>query len=160
MYSFRGGMQTLTDQLTERLANNPNVTLIRGRACEALRYERGLAAAEPSSDDNSGDRERGFSIGLEGGAQIRADYLISALPAAQLGSLFESWTTASPLAPPLPRLVTCSGSSSSSLPYTDVAVVNLVYKGANMAVAQPGFGFLVPRAASREVNALGVVFDS
>ncbi|KAJ1678924.1 oxygen-dependent protoporphyrinogen oxidase [Spiromyces aspiralis] len=161
MYSFRGGMQTLTDQLAERLANSPNVTLIRGRACEVLRYERGLAAAEPSSDDNSGDRGGGFSIGLEGGAQIRADYLVSALPAAQLGSLLESWTTASPLAPPLPRLVTCSGSNSnSSLPYTDIAVVNLVYKGANMAVAQLGFGFLVPRAASREVNALGVVFDS
>ncbi|KAJ1679066.1 oxygen-dependent protoporphyrinogen oxidase, partial [Spiromyces aspiralis] len=32
MYSFRGGMQTLTDQLAERLVNSSNVTLIRGRA--------------------------------------------------------------------------------------------------------------------------------
>ncbi|KAJ1679913.1 hypothetical protein EV182_001064, partial [Spiromyces aspiralis] len=127
----------------------------------AVAVAEGLAAAEPSSDGNSGDRRGGFSIGLEGGAQIRADYLVSALPAAQLGSLLESWTTVSPLSPPLPRLVACSGgSSSSSLPYTDVVVVNLVYKGASMAVTQPGFGVLVPRAASREVEALGVVFDS
>ncbi|KAJ1677802.1 oxygen-dependent protoporphyrinogen oxidase, partial [Spiromyces aspiralis] len=123
MHLFRGGMQTLTDQLAERLANSPN----------------GLAVAEPSSDGNSGDRGGGFSIGFEGGAQIRADYLVSALPEVQLGSLLESWATASPLSPPLPRLV---------------------YKGASMAVAQSGFGFFVPRAASREAKALEAVFDS
>ncbi|KAJ2006289.1 oxygen-dependent protoporphyrinogen oxidase [Coemansia thaxteri] len=71
MYSFQGGMQTLTDRLAAALRATPNVELITAQPAVAVR------APSPACAE----------ITLAGGRTVRADHVISALPLPSLAPL-------------------------------------------------------------------------
>ncbi|KAJ3299484.1 hypothetical protein HK104_008756 [Borealophlyctis nickersoniae] len=72
VYSFRNGMQTLTDGLVESLKAKENVDVMGGTACTGLEF--GQHAVRVCLDDK----------------QLEADHVISALPAHSLAKLLPS----------------------------------------------------------------------
>lgn len=87
-----------------------------------------------------GDKELTVTIN---GQKHNADSLISSLPAFELGQLLKQQH---------PQLA----EELNQIPYVDVAVINLQYKGD--LLPSPGFGFLVP--PSENLPILGVIYDS
>ncbi len=87
--------------------------------------------------------ENGVEVVCSNGEKFAADYLISALPAPALGSLFADSD------PTLTELL-------GEIPLTSVAVVNIGYR--QRVLNQEGFGYLIPSRESERV--LGVVWDS
>ncbi|KAJ1724828.1 oxygen-dependent protoporphyrinogen oxidase [Coemansia erecta] len=74
MYSFRDGMQTLTDRLAHRLADYPNVDIITGQPASQARIGA------------DGDAE----IVLANGGVVRAQHVINTLPLYKIRSLFKN----------------------------------------------------------------------
>ncbi|RKP08583.1 hypothetical protein THASP1DRAFT_29610 [Thamnocephalis sphaerospora] len=132
VYSFRGGMQTLTDALVERMQREwPDQFELRLH-CRAQSVQ-----VQPD----------GIEVRHTGGEgrSTRADHVISALPAGIMRTLVETQDR------PLPALAEIGKTSAN------VAVVNLTYSG--RLNIPDGFGYLIP-ATVADTIALGVVFDS
>lgn len=79
-----------------------------------------------------------------GDATITPDYVISCLPSYQLARVTEKLNS------DLQTLL-------KSIPFADVAVVHLEYKGDNL-LSQPSFGYLNPSTEPSKV--IGVIFDT
>ncbi|XP_071239608.1 protoporphyrinogen oxidase-like isoform X1 [Salvelinus alpinus] len=124
-WSLKRGLQNLPEALEERMRNGGRVEVHRDTPVMGL-------------STNGTDWE----IQLEDGT-IKADHIISALPAKALASALPS--AAQPLSQQLLEIATVT-----------VAVVNLEYEGSVLPVT--GFGHLVPSSEDRGL--LGVVYDS
>lgn len=74
---------------------------------------------------------------------MESEHLISSLPANKLGKLLKESS---------PHL----SEELASIPFVDVAVVNLAFKG--KVLAKEAFGFLIPPSQNKPI--LGVIFDS
>ncbi|NWS49831.1 PPOX oxidase, partial [Probosciger aterrimus] len=124
-WSLRGGMETLPEALAE---------FLRERGVE-LRCHQRLRRLRRHHDGR-------WELTLADGT-VKADHVVSALPAAALAEALPSEAMA--LAQELRRI-----------PAVAVAVVNLQYKGIVLPVT--GFGHLVP--SSEDGSLLGIVYDS
>ncbi|XP_051575813.1 protoporphyrinogen oxidase [Myxocyprinus asiaticus] len=125
-WSLKRGMQTLPEALEDTLRRRERVELHHHAKVKSLNMDG-----------------RGWEIKLEDGACLKADHVISALPASALVSLLP------PAAQPLSEEL-------RSITSVTVAVVNLEYEGFILPVT--GFGHLVP--SSEDPGVLGVVYDS
>ncbi|XP_052000173.1 protoporphyrinogen oxidase [Xyrauchen texanus] len=125
-WSLKRGMQSLPEALEDTLRRRERVDLHHQANVKSLNMDG-----------------RGWEIKLEDGSCLKADHVISALPATALASVLP------PAAQPLSEEL-------RSIASVTVAVVNLEYEGFILPVT--GFGHLVP--SSEEPGVLGVVYDS
>ncbi|KAI8324145.1 Protoporphyrinogen oxidase [Martensiomyces pterosporus] len=72
MYSFHGGMQTLSDRLLSELVARPNVEVITGQAAKGARV----------------DGDGSVEVSLANGDVIRTQHIVNTLPLPQTKSLF------------------------------------------------------------------------
>lgn len=119
-------MQTLPDALQEALRGHERVEIRHNAPVRSLSYTAG-----------------GWEIKQEDGATLKADHVISALPASVLASLL----------PPAARSLSHQLSEINTV---SVGLVNLEYEGSVLPVT--GFGHLIP--SSEDKGLLGVVYDS
>ncbi|XP_062842146.1 protoporphyrinogen oxidase [Trichomycterus rosablanca] len=125
-WSLKRGMQTLPDALAETLKGRERVEIHQSAPVRSLNHTAG-----------------GWEIKLEDEVTLRADHVISALPASVLASLL----------PPAAHILSeqlCKVGTAS------VGMVNLEFEGSVLPVM--GFGHLVPSSEDRGI--LGVVYDS
>ncbi|KAI5092536.1 protoporphyrinogen oxidase, partial [Silurus meridionalis] len=125
-WSLRRGMQTLPDALQEALRGREGVEIHHSAPIRTLSYIAGA-----------------WEIQVEGGATVKADHVISALPASVLASLL----------PPDARLLS---HHLREINAANIGLVNLEYEGSVLPVS--GFGHLIP--SSEDSGLLGVVYDS
>ncbi|XP_062394650.1 protoporphyrinogen oxidase isoform X2 [Sardina pilchardus] len=125
-WSLRRGMQMLPEALEDSFKRKGNVELHRHASVKTLNATG-----------------TGWEIKLEDGGTVKADHVISALPANSLASILP------PAAQPLSQQL-------QEISSVTVAVVNLEYEGSVLPVT--GFGHLVPSSEDRGL--LGVVYDS
>ncbi|XP_076869365.1 protoporphyrinogen oxidase [Brachyhypopomus gauderio] len=125
-WSLRRGMQALPEALQEVLVEQQRVEVLHNTPVRSLRH---------TTD--------GWEINLEDGATLKADHVISAVPASALAVLLP------PAAHPLSEQL-------RAIPTATVAMVNLEFEGSVLPVK--GFGHLVP--SSEDLGLLGVVYDS
>ncbi|TRY99126.1 hypothetical protein DNTS_028332, partial [Danionella cerebrum] len=116
-WSLKRGMQSLPEALVDSLSAQEQVELHHHAKVKSVNIDGGV-----------------WEIKLEDGASLKADHVISCLPAS-----------AHPLSEQLRSIATVT-----------VAVVNLEYEGPILPVS--GFGHLVP--SSEDPALLGVVYDS
>ena len=117
VYSFKGGMQTLTDRLFE-VVKEQGVHIIPGE-CSKLSFESSKAALHLNSTSKPTPIPTSF------------DHIFSAIPSHNLSQIMD---------PKKDSLKSILG----KIPSVDVSVVNLVYKNSKLPVE--GFGFLVPKS--------------
>ncbi|KAJ3146190.1 hypothetical protein HDU89_006331 [Geranomyces variabilis] len=132
IYSFKDGMQTLTEALHRDLEGTDNVKLLRG---EVKQIRLG-----PTSEITF------FETQLP---PLKADHIISALPASTLTNLL-----------PAPSHTALS-SLLAAIPTVDVVTANLAFRGgpaARVLGGINGFGYLIP--LTEPTGILGTVFDS
>jgi oxygen-dependent protoporphyrinogen oxidase len=122
LFSFKGGMETVIDALGDQLEGEINLL------------------SEAESIDC---RTEGVVIRLAGGKELKADHLISTVPAQAFASL------AAPFNDVLSR-------NLNALPYATVQVVNLGYR--QPVLKRKGFGYLIPSEENDSI--LGCVWDS
>ncbi|KAF8512526.1 hypothetical protein BU17DRAFT_54043 [Hysterangium stoloniferum] len=136
VFSFRGGLQTITDALEENLKNSGNVEVITGSDVRNI---------SPESDSIKITTD--FS-------SFNVSHLVSALPLPTLNSILSHSHSPSKL----PHLL--------ANPYSTVIVVTFIFAAPPHRVHPEGFGYLIPRPKegySSPMNSegiLGVVFDS
>ncbi|KAL4657747.1 protoporphyrinogen oxidase [Arapaima gigas] len=124
-WSLKRGMQTLPEALEDALRRTERVEVHRSAPAKGL------------SRVGSG-----WEVKLEDGT-VKADHIISAVPAHVLGSL-------------LPPAAKSLSQQLQKIAMVSIALVNLEYEGTVLPVT--GFGHLVPSSEDRGV--LGVVYDS
>ncbi|KAG6910075.1 hypothetical protein DXG01_013528 [Tephrocybe rancida] len=142
VYSFRGGVQTLTDTLAKALSARPNVELSFGE---------GVKEIEMCEDVDS-------SLAIHTSTRtLRPSHVVSALPLPLLDTLLSPTSYARPL----PHL--------TANPTSSVTVLSLVFAVPPNTLHPPGFGYLVPRPSGGypeptdipdRLSVLGTVFDS
>ncbi|KAA0702801.1 Protoporphyrinogen oxidase [Triplophysa tibetana] len=125
-WSLKRGMQTLPEALENSLRRQERVEVHHNTLVKSLTLQGGV-----------------WEIKLEDGSTLKADHVISTLPASALASVLP------PIAQPLTEQL-------RSIVSATVAVVNLEYEGFVLPVT--GFGHLVP--SSEDPGLLGVVYDS
>ncbi|XDV40736.1 hypothetical protein PO909_009754 [Leuciscus waleckii] len=125
-WSLKRGMQTLPEALVDKLRMQERVEIHHHAKVKSLNMDGG-----------------GWEIKLDDGTSLKADHVISALPASALASVLP------PASHPLSEQL-------RSIASVTVAVVNLEYEGFILPVT--GFGHLVP--SSEDPGLLGVVYDS
>ncbi|KAL7840419.1 hypothetical protein AOLI_G00257420 [Acnodon oligacanthus] len=125
-WSLRRGMQALPEALEETLRGRERVKVHHNAPVRRL--------------DNTA---AGWEIKLEDGSTMKADHVISAVPAAVLAAVLP------PAAQPLSEQL-------RAIPTATVGMVNLEFSGSVLPVT--GFGHLVPSSEDRGL--LGVVYDS
>ncbi|KAG6830849.1 hypothetical protein H0H87_006909 [Tephrocybe sp. NHM501043] len=159
VYSFRGGMQSLTDALAQALTVKPNVELSSGENII------GIEMCEDEDSSLTVSQVRLIPYPIAQVSQIRTStrtlkpsHIVSALPLPVLTTILPS---ASSHARPLPYL--------TSNPTSSVTVVNLIFAVPPNTLHPPGFGYLVPRPRGgypgptdvpNMLGVLGTVFDS
>jgi protoporphyrinogen/coproporphyrinogen III oxidase len=138
--SFIDGMQMLSDELEAQLRNDDNVSL------SSL---TDVVKIEPSSDGNGVGVFCKPASASSSGQEIRADAVISALPASSLANV-------------LPSSVSTAISRLKQIEFANVAVVGLGWRRRGIIPQDlSGFGFLTPtKERSKRHNILGAVFDS
>ncbi|KAJ3152087.1 oxygen-dependent protoporphyrinogen oxidase [Geranomyces michiganensis] len=132
IYSFKDGMQTLTEALHRDLEGKGNVDLVR-REVKEIR----LGGAKPE-----------IAFAENDCPSLQADHIISALPASTLTNL---------LPPAQHRL----SSLLAAISTVDVVTVNLAFRGgppSSVLGGVNGFGYLIPQ--TEPTGILGTVFDS
>ncbi|KAG6841628.1 hypothetical protein C0991_009053 [Blastosporella zonata] len=143
VYSFRGGMQTLTDALTKALTGRPNVDLCFGEEINRI---------EMCKDEQD-------SLAIHSSTRtLKPTHIVSALPLPLLSTILPP---PSSHACPLPHL--------TANPASSVTVVTLVFAVPPNTLHPAGFGYLVPRPRGgypqhtdvpSKLGVLGTVFDS
>ncbi|KAG0331290.1 oxygen-dependent protoporphyrinogen oxidase [Podila humilis] len=131
IFSFRDGLEALSNALEQQLVKGGRVKLMKNSAVEKLDFD------VPN---------RTVKISIADGDPVSASAVISTIPPLKLNKL---------LSKKYPEL--------TFNPSVTVAVVNLVYSGAQDRLLVPGFGYLIPRSENSVENhggLLGVVFDS
>ncbi|TFK84861.1 Protoporphyrinogen oxidase [Polyporus arcularius HHB13444] len=136
VYSFREGMQTLTEYMAKHLETRPNVDL----GVRRLRKVDGY-----------------FEFTTDSGRRFTSTHVVAALPLPQPHCLLEESLSQTSALPALAHLL---GNPSSS-----VTVVNLVFPPSATPIHPDGFGYLIPRPSADYYSApslgmLGTVFDS
>ncbi|XP_067252453.1 protoporphyrinogen oxidase isoform X1 [Chanodichthys erythropterus] len=126
LWSLKRGMQTLPEALEDKLRMRERVEIHHHAKVKSLNMDGGS-----------------WEIKLHDGASLKADHVISTMPASALASVLP------PAAHPLSEQL-------RSIASVTVAVVNLEYEGFILPVT--GFGHLVP--SSEDPSLLGVVYDS
>lgn len=96
-----------------------------------------------SNCENIEFHKNGSSITVNGKVH-QTDSVVCSLPAFEIGKL---------LGKQHPKLA----NELNAIPYVDVAVINLLFKGKTI-IKTPAFGFLVPPCENRSI--LGVIYDS
>ncbi|KAF8074591.1 hypothetical protein FPV67DRAFT_1474140 [Lyophyllum atratum] len=149
VYSFRGGMQTLTDTLVKALEARPNVELPPGEEVSAIEMRED---AEDSLVIHTATRT------------LNPTHIVSALPLPVLHSILPP---PSSHARALPHL--------TANPASSVTVLSLIFATPPHTIHPPGFGYLVPRSpngypppsdkftdagSESPLGVLGAVFDS
>ncbi|KAJ3022450.1 oxygen-dependent protoporphyrinogen oxidase [Thoreauomyces humboldtii] len=131
IFSFKDGMQTLTEAIHRDLETKENVELVRGTV-EGIEFGEDTCEVTLSESPDS---------------PLRATHIISALPSCTLHSL---------LPPTLPVLTT----HLASIPTVTVATINLAFRGTPSTVhpKMDGFGYLIPLTEPTAI--LGCVLDS
>ncbi|KAI5776691.1 hypothetical protein EDC01DRAFT_714597 [Geopyxis carbonaria] len=133
VYSFTGGIETLSQRLTEALAAAPNVTVKTDTSISALSY--------------SPEHSNFFLTTSPSAPPTTHSHIISTLFAPHLNTLLPSHQQ-------LPHL--------SALTASTVQVTNLYFATPALQRVR-GFGYLLPKSLSAQQNphaALGVIFDS
>lgn len=125
-WSLKRGMQAFPEALEDMLKRRERVELHHHAKVKSLNMNGGC-----------------WEIKLDDGISLKADHVISTLPASELASVLP------PAAQPLSEQL-------RSIASVNVAVVNLEYEGFILPVT--GFGHLVP--SSEDPGLLGVVYDS
>ncbi|XP_049325053.1 protoporphyrinogen oxidase [Astyanax mexicanus] len=125
-WSLRRGIQALPEALEE---------VLRGRGQVEVHKHAPVRRLDKTA--------AGWEIKLEDGITLKADHVISALPASALASVLP------PAAEPLSKQLL-------EIPTATVGMVNLEFSGSVLPVT--GFGHLVPSSEDRGL--LGVVYDS
>ncbi|KAI4889436.1 hypothetical protein NFI96_021258, partial [Prochilodus magdalenae] len=125
-WNLRRGLQALPEAVEETLRGRERVEVHKSAPVRRLDH----TAA-------------GWEVKLEDGGTVKADHVISALPAPALASVLP------PAAQPLSEQL-------RGIPTSTVGMVNLEFGGSVLPVA--GFGHLVPSSEDRGL--LGVVYDS
>ncbi|KAJ3178641.1 hypothetical protein HDU87_003464 [Geranomyces variabilis] len=135
IYSFKDGMQTLTEALHRDLEGMGNVELLRGEVRQ-IRLGGGCETPEITFSDTQLP-------------PLKADHIISALPASTLTNVL-----------PAPSHTALS-SLLAAIPTVDVVTANLAFRGgpaARVLGGVTGFGYLIP--LTEPTGILGTVFDS
>lgn len=153
VWSLKGGLQDLTDALTERLAQDPRVE---------IRFNSPVSSVAACSSSSGPDDC--LRVTTTGAASFDADHVISSIYAADLaGALTSPAASAGPASTAASvgewrrdSRVDELAASLSAIPAVTVCVVNLEYPGDVLPF--PGFGYLVPSFESEPL--LGCVFDS
>uniref|UniRef100_A0A8C2IA30 Protoporphyrinogen oxidase n=1 Tax=Cyprinus carpio TaxID=7962 RepID=A0A8C2IA30_CYPCA len=125
-WSLKRGMQAFPEALEDTLKRRERVELHHHAKVKSLNMN-----------------SEGWEIKLDDGVSLKADHVISTLPASELASVLP------PAAQPLLEEL-------RAIALVTVAVVNLEYEGFILPVT--GFGHLVP--SSEDPGLLGVVYDS
>lgn len=127
IYSFPEGLREIVDAIETHLVASPNVSIWMDSPCESISHSN-----------------EGFKIQTRDTAELQADRLVSAIPAAHLAGLL----------PDLPHL--------AHNPRAHVGVVDVVLSQPGRSVRLPinGFGYLVPRSTHNPDEILGVILDS
>uniref|UniRef100_A0A8C1V5K0 Protoporphyrinogen oxidase n=1 Tax=Cyprinus carpio TaxID=7962 RepID=A0A8C1V5K0_CYPCA len=125
-WSLKRGMQAFPEALEDTLKRRERVELHHHAKVKSLNMN-----------------SEGWEIKLDDGVSLKADHVISTLPASELASVLP------PAAQPLMEEL-------RAIALVTVAVVNLEYEGFILPVT--GFGHLVP--SSEDPGLLGVVYDS
>ncbi|KAI0739226.1 Protoporphyrinogen oxidase [Daedaleopsis nitida] len=138
VYSFRDGMQTLTDAMESRLYEHSGVETMKGDGITMLKKA-----------------ECGFELTTESGKRITSSHIVTALPLTRLHHILaHSYRSDAPF----PHL--------QANPSSSVTVVNLVFPPTPTPIHPEGFGYLIPRPAGgypapgSSLGMLGTVFDS
>ncbi|KAJ3511708.1 hypothetical protein NMY22_g15569 [Coprinellus aureogranulatus] len=139
VYSFRDGLQSLTDAMEQYLAKQNNVKIL----CDSS-----ISSVVPHGN--------AIEIAMEGMPSISTSHVVSALPTPRLHAV---------LSPSL-RSTKLFGHLLAN-PMSSVHVVNIVFPGPPSSVHPAGFGYLIPRpaqgypsSADPDSSILGTVFDS
>lgn len=133
MYSFRGGIETLSRALAVELKKNPNVT---------IKMSKEIPPASIAYDATKNPM-RPFTV-----AEKLYSHVISTLYAPHSNKLL-------PVQYQIPEL--------STIPVVTVLVVNLFYRSLYLVPILKGFGYVIPKSVSIGINphrALGVIFDT
>lgn len=125
-WSLKRGMQTLPEALEDSLRRRNGVELHHHAKVKRLNVD-----------------STGWEIKLDDGTSLKADHVISTLPASALASV-------------LPPAAQTLSEQLRSIASVNVALVNLEYEGFILPVT--GFGHLVP--STEDAGVLGVVYDS
>ncbi|XP_056331999.1 protoporphyrinogen oxidase [Danio aesculapii] len=125
-WSLKRGMQTLPEALEDSLRRRDGVELHHHAKVKRLNVD-----------------STGWEIKLDDGTSLKADHVISTLPASALASV-------------LPPAAQALSEQLRSIASVNVALVNLEYEGFILPVT--GFGHLVP--STEDAGVLGVVYDS
>ena len=149
VYSFRNGMQTLTNALEHYLSNQSNVRILRNTSATLLqqKVDKSLQVSLPLLKLVSA--KCFVKITLSSGTSVNPTHTVSTLSLPTLKTLLPERTM-------LPHL--------TANPSSSVSVVNVVFPGPPFEIHPEGFGYLIPRPASDYSHSspaiLGTVFDS
>ncbi len=127
-YSFRGGLQDLSDAI---VASLPAERLHAGVGVECM-------AASVTGGAQAGSRA--YTLELGDGSRVVADAVVLATPAWASGDLLR------PVAP-------LAATDLSSIEYVTTATASVAYRADQVGHDLKGFGFVVPRAEDRPVMA-------
>ena len=159
VFSFKDGMETLTNSLENHLQRLPNVTILKGTEVQMI---------EPSNNQTikviSLQLMTFIAVLINGkvshssGKPIDATHVVSTLPLPVLSNLLhQAAPFKSKMRPSIPHL--------RHNPSSNVHVLNLVFPCAPAEIHPEGFGYLIPRPRmgyplTLKAGILGVVFDS
>ncbi|KAJ7126568.1 hypothetical protein C8R43DRAFT_1134892 [Mycena crocata] len=132
VFSFRNGMGTLADALSQSIRKNPNIRIINDAEITAVRFD---------------DDENGFEITTNRTNPIKPSHIVSALPLPVLNKII-------PESHPLPYLTTN--------PFSSVTAINLVFPSAKIYPPGFGYLVCRPADdyPADDAGILGVTFDS
>ncbi|OCF34274.1 protoporphyrinogen oxidase [Kwoniella heveanensis BCC8398] len=149
LYGLRGGLRSLTNRLLEQLIRDGKVDTRLGQSATAME----VVSPSSSSTATANADTRVVRIHTSSAETIECDHIISALPPPVLSRLLSSVNS-------VRSKVT---SNFNANPYTSVGVVNIIYPIPPHKIHPAGFGYLIPRPSTTQLNPhgiLGVIFDS
>ncbi|KAJ3000860.1 hypothetical protein HDV02_002323 [Globomyces sp. JEL0801] len=135
IYSFSNGMQQLTDTLRDNIVKD-GVQIV---------YRNCHSVANDQHKNSKMDGSSQIKVSLDDGSTLYADHVISTIPSINFAEV-------------IPTAFSALSNDLKSIESVDVAVVNLVYQ--NSKLEHEGFGFLVPKPEFKNMDILGVVYDS
>jgi oxygen-dependent protoporphyrinogen oxidase len=118
--SFRNGMQTLSQACADYIGK------------DSIRLGTAVKAVEP--------RGKGYSVILENGQKVDADYVMLGTPAYEAAKIVKGFDETLAM-------------QMNKIDWSSSATVSLAFKKGDVRVPLNGFGFIVPRVEGRRINA-------